>query len=274
MSRPAPRLAPGRFADVSAIAAAGPGRFEAEVHPDWTLGGKPNGGYLLAILGRAAEAAGPHPDMIAASAHYLRSPEPGMVSVEAEVLRAGRSGSQVRARMIQRNQACVEALITTSRIDATATPYWDRGLPATGPSTSATVSAGSPHARWIAGSDHGADRGPPGTGFGGLHPRAAQRARRAAGMAGAARRRRLRPGVAAVRRRCLPAGHLRHRVLRWAPTLELTVYIRAQPAPGPVRVLQRAQLITDGRVDETCHIWDRTGRLVAEGTQLAGIRPE
>ena len=132
MSKPAPSLAPGPFADVSSIAPAGPGRFEAEVHPDWTLGGKPNGGYLLAILGRAAEAAGPHPDVIAASAHYLRSPEPGLVSVEAEVLRAGRGASQVRARMVQRNLACVEALITTSRIDATATPYWDRGLPAMG----------------------------------------------------------------------------------------------------------------------------------------------
>jgi acyl-coenzyme A thioesterase PaaI-like protein len=100
---------PGPFAEVSAITPAGPGRFEAEVHPDWTLGGKPNGGYLLAMLGRAAEAAGPHPYVIAASAHYLRSPEPGMVSVEAEVLRAGRGASQVRARMVQRNQACIEA---------------------------------------------------------------------------------------------------------------------------------------------------------------------
>ena len=98
MSKPAPSLAPGRFADVSSIAPAGPGRFEAEVHPDWTLGGKPNGGYLLAILGRAAGAAGPHPDVIAASAHYLRSPGPGTVSVEAEVLRAGRGASQVRAQ--------------------------------------------------------------------------------------------------------------------------------------------------------------------------------
>ena len=98
MSKPAPSLSPGRFADVSSIAPAGPGRFETEVHPDWTLGGKPNGGYLLAILGRAAGAAGPHPDVIAASAHYLRSPGPGTVSVEAEVLRAGRGASQVRAQ--------------------------------------------------------------------------------------------------------------------------------------------------------------------------------
>ena len=58
----------------------------------------------------------------------------------------------------------------------------------------------------------------------------------------------------------------------WVPTLELTVYVRALPAPGPVRVMQRANLIDAGRVDETCWVWDSTGRLVAQGTQLAGIR--
>ena len=58
----------------------------------------------------------------------------------------------------------------------------------------------------------------------------------------------------------------------WVPTLELTVYARALPAPGPVRILQRAQLIDAQRVDETCYIWDRTGRVVAHGNQLAGIR--
>jgi hypothetical protein len=58
----------------------------------------------------------------------------------------------------------------------------------------------------------------------------------------------------------------------WVPTLELTAYVRALPAPGPVRVLQRAQLIDAHRVDESCFVWDRAGRLVAQGSQLAGIR--
>jgi hypothetical protein len=58
----------------------------------------------------------------------------------------------------------------------------------------------------------------------------------------------------------------------WVPTLELTCYIRALPAPGPVRVVQKAHLIDAQRVDEACWVWDSTGRLVAHGTQLAGIR--
>jgi hypothetical protein len=36
------------------LAASGPGRFDAEVSSEWTIDGKPNGGYLLAMLGGAA----------------------------------------------------------------------------------------------------------------------------------------------------------------------------------------------------------------------------
>ncbi|HTX45971.1 MAG TPA: hypothetical protein VMD48_06830 [Solirubrobacteraceae bacterium] len=69
-----------------------------------------------------------------------------------------------------------------------------------------------------------------------------------------------------------PPGTFDIELAGWVPTLELTVYVRALPAPGPVRVLQRAQLIDGQRVDEACFIWDSAGRLVAHGVQLAGIR--
>jgi len=67
-------------------------------------------------------------------------------------------------------------------------------------------------------------------------------------------------------------GTLEVALTGWVPTLELTVYVRALPAPGPVRILQQARMIDAGRVDEACFVWDSTGRLVAQGTQLAGIR--
>ncbi len=92
------------FADVTAMVVRGAGSFEAEVSPEWTIGGKPNGGYLLAMLGRAAVAVSAHGDVIAASAHYLHSPDPGPVLLEAEPLRTGRSASQIRARMTQDGQ--------------------------------------------------------------------------------------------------------------------------------------------------------------------------
>ena len=58
----------------------------------------------------------------------------------------------------------------------------------------------------------------------------------------------------------------------WVPTLDLTVYIRALPAPGPLRLRMRAELIQDGFADEVCQGWDSAGRLVLQSTQLAALR--
>src|ERR1700723_1467374 len=108
------------FEDVSSVTETAPGLFDAFADPEWTIGGRPNGGYLLAMLGRAGAATCTHDDVIAASAHYMRSPEPGPVALHAEVLRAGRSTSQVRARLEQDGQLCVEAHLTVSDIDPEA----------------------------------------------------------------------------------------------------------------------------------------------------------
>jgi hypothetical protein len=37
-------------------------------------------------------------------------------------------------------------------------------------------------------------------------------------------------------------------------------------------VRQRALLVQADLVDEVCHVWDSRGRLVAQATQLAGVR--
>jgi hypothetical protein len=58
----------------------------------------------------------------------------------------------------------------------------------------------------------------------------------------------------------------------WVPTLELTVYVRAVPAPGPVRIRQRARLLGGDLVDQVCEVWDARDRVVAQATQLAAVR--
>ena len=84
MNAKGPSVATSLFADVTAITRARrPGRFDGQVDPEWTIADKPNGGYLLAMLGRATTSLGPHKDVISASAHYLRSPDPGPVLIEA-----------------------------------------------------------------------------------------------------------------------------------------------------------------------------------------------
>jgi hypothetical protein len=264
---------PLRFDDVSALAVSGANRFDAEVSPEWTIAGKPNGGYLLAMLGRAAASVSAHEHVIAASAHYLHTPQPGVVVIEAEVLRDGRSTSQVRARMSQHGKTCVEALLSTSQLDATVAPYWTRGLPEISQVAYADCARLVPHTpdgSRVAILDHVEVR---------LEPASSGFTTGSPGGRGELRGWLALPDDEAFDPTSLlfavdafPPATFDIEFTGWVPTLELTVYVRALPTLGPVRVLQRAQLIDAQRVDECCYVWDRTGRLVAHSSQLAGIR--
>jgi len=261
------------FAEASRLAFSAPGRFDADVDPEWTIGDKPNGGYLLAMLGRAAGSVSTHGHVIAASAHYLHSPVPGPVVIEAEVLRAGRSASQVRARMSQDEQACVEALVTTSQLDGTTAPYWDQGLPAVGRvayEDCVRLIPRPPDGRRVAIMEQVEVRLEPGSsGFTTGQPSGRGELRGWLALpAGEA----FDPASLLFAVDAFPPATFEIEYSGWVPTLELTAYVRALPAPGPVQVLQRAQLIDAQRVDEQCFIWDRTGRMVAQACQLAGVR--
>jgi acyl-coenzyme A thioesterase PaaI-like protein len=273
MTIPAARRPTFRFAEVTALTDIDPGHYRAEVSPEWTIGGKPNGGYLLAMLGRAAAAVSPHEHVIAASAHYLRAPDPGLVTIQAEVLRAGRSASQVRARMQQGDQACVEALLTISQLDAATAVYWDDGSPEPGHVTYADcprLAPRAPNGMQVAIMQQIDVRLEPETsGFSTGHPSGRGELR---GWLTLPDEEPFGPISLLFAVDAFPPATFEIEFAGWVPTLEMTIYVRALPAPGPVRVLQRAQLIAAQRVDEACYIWDATGRLVAQGTQLAGVR--
>jgi acyl-coenzyme A thioesterase PaaI-like protein len=261
------------FGEVSEVSPRGEGRFEAEVHPEWTILGKPNGGYLLAMMGRAAAAVGDHPHVTAASAHYVGSPEPGRVAIDTEVLRAGRSASQVRVRMTQGGRLCVEALVTTSRLDPGSVPYWDGGLPPFPPTSyedCERLVPRTPDGTRVAIMEQiDVLLEPSSLGFLAGRPSGRGELR---GWLGLPHGESFDPISLVFAVDAYPPATFEVELAGWVPTLELTVYVRALPALGPVRILQRAQLIEAQRVDEACFVWDSRGRLVAQGTQLAGIR--
>ena len=260
-----------RFSEVSAVVPGGPGAFTADVDARWTIAGKPNGGYLLAMLGRAATGVAAHPDVLAASAHYLRAPEPGPVAIQAEVLRAGRSASQVSARLTQDSRICVAALLTLGRLDPDAKPYWQAALPAA-PAVprERCVRLPVPDSFPVAIMHQIEVR---------LEPESLRFAEGAPSGRGELRGwlslpddEPFDPVALLFALDAFPPATFDIELSGWVPTLEFTTYVRAIPAPGPVRVLHRAQLIQDHRVDEACFVWDSAGHLVAQSTQLAGIR--
>jgi hypothetical protein len=260
-----------RLEPVSGADSSGP--FAGDVHPEWTIGGKANGGYLLAMLGRGVLAAADQPHVLAASAHYLHAPDPGPVQVRVESLRRGRTASQLRAQLVQGDRACVEALFTTGTLERGAEPFWSGGVPSPGDATfddAVRVPGTSPVGLRIAIMDQvdvRLDRDA--AGFSKGRPRGRGEL---TGWLTLPHGESFDAVSLLYALDSFPPATLDIEATGWVPTLELTGYLRALPAPGPVRVLQKAHLVHSQRVDEQCWVWDSEGQLVAHGTQLAGIR--
>lgn len=253
--------------------------FDMEIDLGWTVGGKPNGGYLLAAIARAAGESlsvigSPHRDPLAATAHYLRAPDPGPCEVVCEVLRAGRGASQVRAVLRQDGLACVDATFTMGTLPVDPPPpFWTtRELFDVAPIDECVrvpaVREGSPFDVPIMDrTDLRLD--PAVLGFAVGAPSGEANLR---GWISLADDRPADPLALLFFLDAFPPATFELIPSGWVPTLSLTAYVRAVPAPGPLRVRQIAHAIDDGRVDETCEVWDSTGRLVGQATQLAGIR--
>lgn len=258
---------------MSAVVEIAPGQYAIDIHPNWSVGGRPNGGYLLAMLARAAIGASHHPHAIAASAHYVSPPVAGPAVLKTEVLRDGRSAGQVRAWLEQDDELRTMALITTGELDPDAEPFWSAGAPPI-PTSSFADSVRVPpvtplgaEAAVMAEVELRLDPSVLGfalsvpSGSGVVH-----------GWLQLEHGEQLDPFSLLYALDALPPASLEVAVTGWVPTLELTAYVRALPAPGPVQILQRVQLIEGQRMDEACFVWDSRGRLVAQATQLAGIR--
>ena len=255
------------------------GTYTASLDPEWTVSGKPHGGYLLAVMAHAAiladdERAHPHP--LSASAVYVTPPAVGPATIEVEHLRRGRGASHVRARLVQDQGTRVEALFTLGRLTDHAEPSWvDRRPPAMTPLEECPVSEIAPpgagvrvemlnvvEQRLDPASFRPADGGPgyqSGTGefrswlsFADGTPFDALSLLYAADSS--------------------PPATLTLGSVGWVPTVEMTVYIRAVPEPGPLRIRQHARVLGAPVVDQVCEIWDSSDRVVAQATQLAFVR--
>jgi hypothetical protein len=266
-----------RFEAATAVRPAGStgstGGYAVDLDPAFAIAGtKPNGGYLLACLARAAlaaagEAGSPHAHVVAAGGQYLSSPDVGPAYIDVEVLRAGRTASQVRARLSQDGVPGVDAKFTLANLPAGSDPYWGGVDPVQLPPPEECEATGpfagqrnvqilfDPAAgvRWT-------PDGPVASGAGEI-------------------RAWFDPGGVPLDTvtlmfvaDSLPPATFGIVTTGWVPTLDLTAYVRALPRPGPLRLRFRARVVQDGFADETLEAWDATDRLVLQSTQLVALR--
>ncbi len=256
-----------------------PGVFETDVHELWTVGDKPNGGYLLALLGRAAGIVGrgdddPAWEVVSSSITYLRPPDLGPATIHATLLRRGRSAAHVRAVLVQGGTDLVDSVFVLGALPAEAPVRYDVIEPLRAPEPEQCVRLpprmpGGVHVGIMEVLDLRLD--PAMLPLADPHPAADAQAE-LRGWTRFADGREPDPLSLLFAIDAIPPATFRIGSTGWVPTLQMSSYVRACPAPGWLGIRMTANLVAGGMVDETCILWDGRGHVVAQSTQLARVR--
>ncbi|OQD56604.1 TesB-like acyl-CoA thioesterase 3 [Streptomyces phaeoluteigriseus] len=271
-------LGDSEFDRDTAVTLREPGVYDTDLSAGWTVFGAVNGGYLLAVLGRALADALPHSDPFTVTAHYLSASRPGPAVVRTETVRAGRTLSTGQASLFQYDDEGREV----ERIRVLAS-YGDLDALPDDVRTAARPPAFAPIGQCFGPEDGpapDADQQPiaerlmlkldPSTVGWALGQPSGKGEMRA--WFGLADGRDADPLSLLLAVDALPPTAFDLGIAGWVPTIELTVHVRCRPAPGPVRVSLTTRNLAGGFLEEDGEVWDSQDRLVAQSRQLARVR--
>jgi Thioesterase-like superfamily len=260
------------FDRVLSLTSTGDDTFQAQLDAGWTMNGTVvAGGYLFALTAQAARMCfADKPDPIASSAHFLAVCLPGEATLRVRRIKEGKLMATAAVDLIQGGETRVSSIVTCTdmpRLAAGAGDFAQRysRRPELGPTRDLPVSHFALEEGWAPMYDkvH-------------LHPSSDQavieRDRRDGTVRAMARFADGRePDPISLIMLCdtLPPVSYGAGLTGWAPTIQMSVQLRAAPAKGWLTIEHSAHSIKDGVFDEDCLIWDSSGHLVAQSRQLA-----
>ncbi|MBE1499162.1 thioesterase family protein [Amycolatopsis lexingtonensis] len=261
------------FDTASAARSLGDGTFTAVLRAEWAIGSHPHGGFLLALLAKAAIAAlhergEPHAEPLVVSAEFLHAPALGPVLLRTDVRKVGRRATVVEVRLEQRGRSCVEARVTTGRLPMRRPEWTDVPAMPAEPPPGALAMAESTEGPFNLAKGCEVRLDPATAGY-------------LAGRTGEPPRMRLwvRPRHSLVDPYfTLLASDVNPPVVMnlgrigWAPTVQLTALLRTRPAPGWLRVVVESRSVHESWFDSDATVVDSQGRLVCQARQL-GLAP-
>ena len=263
-----------------------PGIYDGELNKHWTIGPKVHGGAMLALCAHAARTAGvggspglePGMEPVSVSGSFLWAPDPGPMRLVTSMRKRGRRISVVDVELIQGDRTAVHAVVNLGEPEhfspggdmsplLSANPVLDLMAPEP-PDDVEPIGPGHP----LAGLVHlgaGCEIRPL---LSTMQPGSSGRAPM---LQMWARPRDVAPDALFA----LMCGDLSAPVTfavdrtGWAPTIQLTAFLRGRPAGGWLRVVCTCLEIGHDWFDEDHIVVDSLGRLVAQSRQLAMVPP-
>lgn len=260
------------FTDAMALTPAGDGIYDGALNEHWTIGPKVHGGAMLALCANAAQTQiGGELQPIAVSGNFLWAPDPGPMRLVTTVCKRGRRISVVDVELNQGDRTAVRASVTLGEPEHHVAPLlsFNPVTPLMAPEPPpgiAPIGPGHPmeHIVHLA---HGCDIRPA------LHTLGARE-----GGGPPVFEYWVRPkGVAPDVLFALLCGDVSAPVTfavertGWAPTVQLTAYLRGLPADGWLRVMCTTVQIGEDWFDEDHTVVDCEGRIIVQSRQLAMV---
>lgn len=264
----------GTFDRDSAVTRVSDGLYTTTLSDRWNARpGSLNGGYSLGVALRAladsmADAGLPEPlpDPLVVSAFFLRPATPGPAEIRTDLARAGKRTATGESRLLRDGAEIVRLVATFTDLSQSRGRTLELGAP---PALPPPAECLNPRDGFVLPGATIADRvevrcpAPPGWALG-----------RPSGDPSASFWLRFTDGrepdtmsLPSLVDACMPV--VMELGARGSSTLELTVQVRARPAPGWLACRVATRHVIDGYHEEDFDVWDSRGRLVAQARQLA-----
>jgi acyl-CoA thioesterase len=264
------------FKDLTTLTQRDDDTFDAAIADTWTIGPKVHGGVMMALCGAAAMTRLGADDTVplAVGANYLNAPDPGPVTLHTVVRKQGRRVSHVDVELSQNGRAAVRAVVTLGVPDSAAPRHTlgSLSMPAEPSADAQAIDTGHPMSEIVhvaTGCDMRIDPSSAHflTGSTGeseirlwVRPKPADEAD---------------PTTAALfaimTGDISPPATMNRGMFGWAPTVQLTTYLRRRPAPGWLRVVASSSVIGETWFEEDHTVVDSTGAVVVQSRQLAMV---
>jgi acyl-CoA thioesterase len=258
-------------AETRLVPGSADGTFQVEISDRWSGMASVNGGFLMANCLKALDTVLPFPDPITVSGLYLRPGNAGPTVITTELIRSGRTTAFGRASLFQGGKEALRvtaafANLTAAPLNSAVTPDYTGITPPKLPDPSECERLtglggitlgrrfeyrGTAQPGWLSGHPSG-------------EPSAEFWMRFADGRPADTLTLPFITDAAPPAVLELGAG---------STTIELTVHVRARPAPGWLACRSYTRFVTGGYHEEDFEVWDSAGTLVAQSRQLALIRP-
>ena len=267
-----------RFSEAMEMQELEAGRLVAHFDRSWWVVNGPNGGVIAALMVRAAQHCLAEDRCVrTVTTHFVSAPKEGSVTIEVTVERQGKIAGFASLRMLQQDRLIATSLVAVAEVDQVPHQWEQRNFPKLPALEDCWMMKTTPplvplHSRW----DRRWGLGVPGqpdtsTVAGGYEAGGWIRLSEPEPFDEAL--------LAAMADAWVPAIMAHTDLAVHAPTLELTVQIRADPrelvitSDNYCAAVFRQLSGGEGFVDETGEIWSPDGQLLALSRQLAVLLP-